>query len=98
MQEAQQQDAPHDVQPPASAPSIVHDIDQAIRAERQQLLVQKQLLDAQAKALHEQYHAHDKALKALQSRCKHPYDQRHKPFAMYAETEWHCPSCGRVYI
>ena len=80
-----------------AAPKVTH-TDDAICAERRTLLERKAELDARAATLRADYAAFKADEAALQKRCTHPRDTMHKPFGMYAEKEWHCPSCGRVCI
>ena len=31
----------------------------------------------------------------LYARCSHSREKKYRPWGLYADTEWHCPDCGR---
>ena len=78
--------------------TTAEDADAQICAAHRVLTAQKALLDQEAETLRTKLAMWKTSLTELQRQCTHPHDQRYKTFSVYADTEWHCPSCGRVYV
>ena len=83
---------------PDKITAATDDTDVQIRTAHRVLTAQKALLDQEAATLRTKITLWQTALTELQRQCKHPHDQRYKTFSVYADTEWHCPSCGRVFV